>query len=282
MFHRQARMAGLVMAQGYSRHHVLLGKMDIQATKSLDDLAKHVANRRHRDMERATKRRGRKVVKHDTGYNKENLKVDDEPEPSILKSITEKLIKRIEHVDIESGKDNTNYKHVSFIELAKYRLMAPAAVKFLMLSSNSQKRPSKTMMKNATKTPVFEPWPIFAHNAQKKLFESNLGRAVKSCGLYICKDHKFLAAKPDGLIVSENAVFRVLKPWENVVKYYTFLAQIDMECTGMDMAYLVLPDNGIDIIVDKIDPLEIEKLTKFFYDHVLIDHARKYYKMHKK
>jgi hypothetical protein len=47
MFTRQARMAALIMSEGYSRHGILLLKMGIEPTDVLEDLAKNIRNRQY-------------------------------------------------------------------------------------------------------------------------------------------------------------------------------------------------------------------------------------------
>ncbi|CAG9770188.1 unnamed protein product [Ceutorhynchus assimilis] len=134
-----------------------------------------------------------------------------------------------------------------------------------------------------------------------KDFEQMTGKIVKKSGLIIHKDHPFLAASPDGLIVKENALVEVKCPYKaqnstieeavnkgeiTYVTYedgkltlkrqheYYYQVQGQLHVTGKTHCYFVVwTPKGLafEMIQSDDDCWDrmFDKLEKFYFDHML-------------
>jgi hypothetical protein len=269
---RQATLAGLTMARGYAFHRAVQQDLGFLPSNVLDCYAQHVAKRRKKAKENATKRRRTQNLQFQarpSAYNKETAKdaFNDISDRAMGVLVAQRLA-RIEQVDLKMAEAMVNLGTTGFMDALGDRMLSENIAelcqrKDLMVTN-------KTLMNKLLKTVNLVPWHVTEGSKEKAVVEQVRKGKIKMCGLFICPTNKIFASKPDGILVSnsKNAVFRILKGYHSD-KWIEALAQVDLVCSDMDKAVFMVNNYLVEFERDNELAEKMEEVRVFFTKHVL-------------
>jgi hypothetical protein len=265
---RQATLAGLTMARGYKVHRGLQQKMNFKPSNVLDTYANHVAKRRQRARDNRDKRRRLRKQWASAGSSTYKKEQASDAFANISAEAMEVLkvqrLSKINAIDTEMAKMLENVDSASFKEALGDRMLSETAATLLCKRKLEATKP----VLNSLLAPVpLVPWHLTNVAKEKAVIQSIKGK-ITPCGLYVCPFDKCFAAKPDGIIDSIKATFRILKgrhsdPWVKA------LAQMDMVCSGMERVVFVVGTNLVEEVRDPAFKKQLVGARDFFESHML-------------